>query len=418
MQKKYFPDTFTPFPTAVFILCLSLAWGVLLPTAARAAVSFDITRTEWSSYLNDAALKEADNRLNGTYRKIMGNLGPEEKQRLLVSQRAWIIARNKGAFSLHAKGSPEYIRLLAEASAKREAELRTKYANLFTSPVQKPLPSSVVQKTPSQPAPVSAKESCKVEPTPARPARKTEQEAPSQPVQKPVVTPRPETAPENTAPPVSAKIKAPAAKQEKQITQPPASAPEPTKPALTQKRESREELIITLQPEKLADSAKTTVRRIDMTPSRFGKSYNRMAHSFKTAPFPLVPTNVTGSGKSRTEHYAVSDEITIQFKYTNGVFESPEIITFQGRHFMTGTERQRDEVAYSLITMLKTLNQDTVQGDKSKDAEILGFIRSINNAFTDDASRIWKNNGLVYVITYMKKNDLFAMTINVDSGRR
>lgn len=171
-------------------------------------------------------------------------------------------------------------------------------------------------------------------------------------------------------------------------------------------------------PEQKSSSPRPSQTQINITPAKFSRAYNTLAHTFKAAPFPLVPTDVSGNNAIRTEHYQVQDGIALQFKYTQGLFEKPDVISFIARQFMTGSAAYRDSIACSLVTVLKTLSDVARPEAKASDEEIFGFMRTISQAFTSDTSRVWKNNGLVYVMTYMKKTDLFTMTISLDSRQR
>lgn len=511
---------------------LCLAWTATMPGIVRAADRADITRTEWAVYLNDAGFKDADQRLNATYRKIMSGLDPREKQTLLKDQRAWIKTRNKDAHAHHAKGSPEYIRALADATARREAELRTGYPGAFgpsapaadfsrssaqpltRRPALTPaLPSGgsekpVIQASSRTPLPETAALPAKNSRLPQAPAagsppiptvrtegkpapeqtagistatpvtdRSTTRPGPDKAIPLPApdkaatapvpdktrtaaspvpdnatgrstpdrvavtpVTDKPATrpapgsiaglpAPDKTAPPPPAPDSvAPQPGPANAAPRPgvPAAvravdpqafalAPKPDEPAATPKTIPEKEPAAPVSP-KTPSLADRRSLQINITPDRFAASYNPLAHSFKAAPFPAAPTGVTGGGKTRTEQYALADGITIQFKYTNGLFDKPEIITFLGYRFMTGTGQQRAEIAHALLALLKTLHQDSRKDERTRDAEITGFVGGLTGSFTADASRVWKYEGLVYVITYMKKDDLFAMTANADNG--
>ncbi|CAK7038259.1 MAG: hypothetical protein DELT_00664 [Desulfovibrio sp.] len=185
-------------------------------------------------------------------------------------------------------------------------------------------------------------------------------------------------------------------------------------PPITTPKNERNDLAVEVPPQKPQRKA----RQIDITPQKFATSYNALAQGFRAPAFPLAPGNVSAYGDTRTEAYTIAEGITVQFKYMNNTFEKPETITFLAHNFLTGATVHRDNIAYALVGMLKTLSKSPAKDDKSRDAEIFGFMHSINNAFTSDTSRVWKNDGLVYVITYLKKNDLFAMVVNVDEKRK
>ncbi|GHV52415.1 hypothetical protein FACS1894206_01170 [Deltaproteobacteria bacterium] len=153
-------------------------------------------------------------------------------------------------------------------------------------------------------------------------------------------------------------------------------------------------------------------RRLAITAAEFTASYNQLADAYKILPFPPAPTSVTRSGTSRIENYTLGKNMTAKFKYTEGQYDRPEIITFLAEPYMTGTPRQRDEIAYALTAILKTLTGDTAPDGAKRDTALLRFIQDINKGFPADASRIWKNAGLVFVVTYMQKNDLFALVVN------
>ena len=367
------------FSISLFLLCLALT----APPSLHAAVdSTEITKEEWSAFLQQSStLKTADAKLNATYKKAMQSLSQSDKRALLNEQRAWIASRNSEAFSKHGKGSPAYLNMLAEASEAREEALRKKY--LHTSPVQPAVqqaaqPASQPQK--NEPEQVQAE---KIKPIPAQ----TEKASAAL---KPVV--------ETKAPsPVPAQ---PAAKKETANAVP--------------KQPQGDDLVVTVPAQK----TRRTGRKINITPKKFSESYNALALGFRAASFPLVPAKVGSYGNDRTESYPVTDGISIQFKYTNGSFEKPETITFLAHSFVGGTTAHRENIAYALVGLLKSLSYNPAKDDKAKDAEIFGFMRSINNAFTSDSSRVWKNDGLVYVITYLKKSDMFAMVVNVDEKQK
>ena len=376
------------FAALCLVLIFILASLANVPTAsAEPSGQAAISKAEWTSYLQQSAfLRDADAKLNVTYRKITSALSPADKKRLIAEQRAWIRQRNGEAFERHPKGSAEYCRFLAGETLKREVVLAERYL-------------SASRATPAK-SPVQAAPARKPEPAPSAHGPGT-----------PAAATRPE-ATVQSAPPAQRPL--PAASSKTHV--PEKKAPE--SPQKTARPESGAgtppDLVTTIPPAKPVQKN----RAIDITPILFARKYNTLAKSFQTPPFPLTPTSVSGSGPVRTEQYQVSDAISLQFKYTGGNFENPEIITFMARQFMNGSPRDRDDIAYALVCVLKTLNKKTPQNPEAKDAEIFGFLRSINNAFTSDASRVWKNAGLVYVITYMQKSDLFAMVITRDSGRK
>ena len=363
-------------------------------TSGQAAIS----KTEWASYLQqNAFLRDADAKLNATYRKITSGLSPADKKSLIAEQRAWIRQRNNEAFERHPKGSAEYCRFLAGETLKREVTLAERYLSA---------PLDAAAESPAQTGQTPAS------PTPATPApvRRPEPAPSAAKPEAPAAEPRPGV-PEQSLPPAQRPAPAMTGKTPAPEEKTPGSAP---KPAREENSGKPRDLVTIIPPTKPTPRS----RAIDITPILFARKYNTLAQSFQTPPFPLTPTSVSGGGTVRTEQYQVSDDISLQFKYTGGNFEKPEIITFMARQFMNGLPSNKDNIAYALVCVLKTLNKDTPQNPEAKDAEIFGFLRSINNAFTSDASRVWKNDGLVYVITYMQKSDLFAMVITRDGGRK
>lgn len=324
---------------------------------AAMADQFETSRAEWSVYLRQSPeLRAADGTLNATYKKIVSALSQADKNSLIAEQRVWIRERNKDALARHPKGSSEYCRVLAEETLRRAAILAERYPVQHTEKALAPVP--VLQEPPppdAAPLPL--------EPTPPAPVAPAKPAQPTQP-----------------------------ARESAQPT------PEPTP--------------------KPSRAAKARSRTMNITPALFAQNYNQLARSFQTALFPSVPTGVTESGSSRTEQYRLSETVSMQFKYADGNFDNPEIITFIAHRYMNGSTRDKDDVAYALGTTLKTLTKESPKDPEAKDAEILGFMRSIRNAFSSDASRVWKNGGLMYVITYLQKSDLFALVVTRDDGKR
>ena len=367
------------------VTAFTLALFAAFPAPALGADTA-ITKEEWAAFLlENRSLKAADSALNATYREITASLSPGAKKSLITEQREWIRKRNTDAAALYPKGSPEYCRALAEATLRRESQLREHY---LAKPVAENIPADPRTATvkpeqipaPGKPSP----EPAKGKPAAAKPG-------------------------EGRKDPPSALPVAPVAKEKtpKQA----GSSPKQAEP-VTVRRETAADLTITVPSAR----TKRPARTIAITSAEFAASFNQLARSFQSAAFPLTPTSMANSGKTRTEYYQLSDGISLQFKYTEGHFERPEIITLIARQFMNAPEREKDEIAYALVNVLKTLSKDSPKTPEAKDAEISGFLRSLNNAFTADASRVWKNAGLVYVITYMKKSDLFAMVITRDAN--
>ncbi|SBW09250.1 exported hypothetical protein [uncultured delta proteobacterium] len=375
-----------PFARNTRLAFLAAFWLAVFLVAAAPGEAFGetaaVTKAEWASFLQqDPMLLAADGKLNATYRRITADLSPAAKKALIAEQREWIRHRDAAAFARHPKGSPEYCRLLAGATLDREAALREKYVAKTPEKAAAPLLSRPAAQTSAQTPPAAAQNP---EPTPVTPAPATKPPVAGLPPVPPKEQPLPKAdpAPQKTAPRTA---QSPESKKERRAESPAVVTP-PSRP---------------VQP----------AGRIDITPREFAGEYNEMARALRSAAFPLTPSSVSGGGQTRTEHYQVSEDISLQFKYTGGYFEKPEIITFLAWRFMTGQPRDKDEIAYALANVLKTLAREPPGTAGAKDAAIAGFLRSVTNSFTTDTSRVWKNAGLVYVVTYLKKNDLFAMVI-------
>lgn len=397
--------------TAALVLCLLCIAVPCLAAAPPAAIS----RDEWAGYLlRNAALKTADAQLNATYRKITRSLGQTERKKLLDQQRAWIRERNNAAFTRHAKGSPEYLELLADATLKREVALREQYgpgraetpATAVDLPAQATVPPPVERQEPV----MQKKDTFPSERNGlAAPGREPKQNPARDAAAQVDAGKTKDTPPKAGARAISAAPPNPMPEQKI----PPQRASGTATPATS----STEDLIVRIAPRKAPPSSNRKSARINTTPAAFGKEYNTLALSFKTASFPLVPTDVTGGGAQRTERYAITDAISILFNYAEQ-FEKPESIVFRGKGFLTGLPRNRDDIAYALVAVLKTLSHDPGKTDRDKDAEIFGLMRNINSAFTSDSTRIWRNNGLLYVISYIRQSDLFSMTVTPDTTKK
>ncbi|MDR3073717.1 MAG: lysozyme inhibitor LprI family protein [Deltaproteobacteria bacterium] len=346
----------------IFFAAWCAALAVLLGGPPRAlADSVSISRQEWTAFLAaDASLREADASLNAAYRILMNSLTPEAKSALIGKQRAWLAERNRRAAPF-AKGSGEYLAFLAKATREREVALREIYPAAFSPKTRQ----QAEPKTEPKPTPI-------IEP---KPTPRTE------PKPAPIIEPKP--APRTEPKPA------------------PIIEPKPTPKAEP-------------KPAPLPPRGK----RLPVTAEEFAASYTQLTRPLNSPPFPAAPASVTGSGNNRTARYRIGDGISLQFKYGDGQYDRPEIITFLAHEFTTGTARHRDETAYALAATLKTLTRNSPRDGAAREAEIAGFMRSLNNAFSADASRIWKYEGMVCVVTYMQRNDLFAMVITVDEGRK
>lgn len=375
---------------------LSLCAVLFLPgfQAKALADQPDIRKTEWAAYLQQSPeLREADAALNATYRRVIAGLPQPDKKALIDEQRVWIRDRNAKAFARHLKGSDAYCRMLAEETRKRETTL----AERFAAPARPPktaIPARSGSPVPEAAVPVPEPQK---QPAPQPPQSPTVESAPSGPS---AATGTPATRPAVSAPADPSMSAMPATSS---------TQPSPTTPVAP---------VIPGTSDAPAAPAPARARHIDITTVQFARGYNALAQAVRGAAFPTVPTAVSGSGNTRTEQYRISGTVSLQFKYANGNFEKPEIITVMVRRFMTAPAGDREEAAYALSGVLKTLHKKSPQTPEAKDAEIFNFLRSINNAFTADTSRVWKNGGLVHVVTYMQKSDLFAMVVTRDSGSR
>lgn len=396
--------------------------------AMAASQSAAITRAEWTAYLQqDAGLREADSRLNATYRAIINALGAEGKNALLLQQRTWIQERNNAAFARHAKGSPEYLKLLAEATFAREVALRSAYPAPAAPPAGQT--DKPVIRPPKQADEPSVQPSRQMDKPAARPSEEADKPssepkiAPRAPVPDKSV-PKVETAsPRTVSPQTPEPPKQTTPKQPEDPKQMPRQVPESPKQATRQPappeqktppddRRPENDLVTNVAPQ-----VATKGVFINTTSAKFGTDYNVFARSFNAAQFPSKPSKVTGKAPQKTESYAITNNIRILFNYAGNI-EKPETITFQGQRFVSGTPRDRDEIAYALVTLLKTLDPNPNKTEAEKNAEISGLLRGINTAFTKDATRIWRNNGLMYVISYVKQADLFSMTVRVDNAKK
>lgn len=381
-------------PFIYLALLLGIMLGGILKAPTAYAASPDITKAEWSAFLaSHAGLRKADAMLNATYRTIMESLSHDKKRSLLNEQRNWIRARNTNAFSRFAKGSPEYLEVLTEATRKRDAALQAEHIQKTSTQRQTAPSSHGVPQT--QVALPKAKETA---PSPETPNASSTQQLSDAAHSAALPKPEPRSATDTP------RVKTPV----KKSTVPPATAPANNRvvPHLPQANNAPENAI----------AAK--VRRIPISSTEFAKSYNAVAETLKASSFPQKPSNTTNNGTGRTNHYTIGEGATIQFKYAAAKDMHPEIITFLAHKFMKCSPRNKEDVAYALLSVIKTLSKSPARGTEAQDAEIFKFIRELDAAFTSKSSRIWRHKGLVYVTTYMKKTDIFAMVVTVDKNAR
>lgn len=434
------------------VVCGLLFYALSLgaPASSLAASSVAISKDEWSVYLRqNPKLKEADNRLNVTYRKLMDLTPPDKKQKLLSRQRAWLNERNRNAALRHAKGSAEYIETLMQATLAREADLQAEYDALRSvaalesaEPTKAPLPteqsirSPVVKKDAAFSAPKVREQS----PAPilreAAPSTEPEITQPNAPLRSdlPVIAHKQAPATE-TGSLVRSKEKAPftparsAGRRDSPATRtenPKSTFPEDSSRATPQAAASAgapqpnkthvdDDLVVTVRPSSGKRSSERSAKRIHMTAAEFIQRYNAYAASYQSTHFPVKPDNIMNAGAQRTENYKIANNITVSFNYTDAS-KRPESVIFRGERFLSGVPRDRDEIAYSIVSILKTLNQDSTR--HNADAEISGVMHSISKNIAGDSTRIWRNNGLLYVLSYVKQPDIFSMTVKPDTGKK